>query len=239
MRALHCDGFRRPSRQRVVPPFPLTVDGVRVRCGKNDTESESALKLGIFGGTFNPIHLGHLLIAQDARERFGLSRVLFIPSATPPHKQVDYLANGCHRLAMVRLAIRGNPHFAASDAELRRKGISYTIDTARELQKRYPRARLYLLIGSDSLNDLHKWWKVDELTRLCEVIAVLRPGEKKFSVKRNQLPRLRLHKLQAHPFDISSSEIRQRLRRKQSIRYLVPDPVRRYIEQHKLYGRAN
>jgi len=195
------------------------------------------LKLGIFGGTFNPIHLGHLLIAQDALETFGLSRVLFLPSARPPHKTPGYLADANHRLAMVRLAIRDNSGFFASDMEIRRGGKSYTIDTVRALQHQYPRTGLYLVIGSDSLNDLHNWREATQLIRLCKIIAVQRPGEKEFRFNRKRLRGFQPLKLSAHPFEISSSEIRERFRRKKSNRYLLPEAVARYVAKHKLYRR--
>ncbi len=196
------------------------------------------MKLGIFGGTFNPIHLGHLLIAQDALEAFGLSKVLFIPAATPPHKRGEYLAPDRHRLAMVKLATRDNPRFAVSDIELRRGGVSYTVDTMRTLRKLHPRAELFLLIGSDSLNEFHTWRSAAELARLCRVIAVLRPGEKRFRFENRRLPGLRPLTLQAHPFAVSSTEIRERVRKGQSVRYLVPVAVQSYIEKHGLYRKV-
>ena len=202
-----------------------------------ETESARALKLGIFGGTFNPIHLGHLLIAQDALEEFGLSKVLFIPAATPPHKRAPDLAPDRHRLAMVKLATRENPKFAVSDIELRRGGLSYTIDTVRALRKRHSRAELHLLIGSDSLNEFHHWREARELAGLCRVIAVLRPGEKRFRFAKRRLPGLRPLTLAAHPFAVSSTEIRERVRKVKSVRYLVPDAVGRYIAKHNLYRR--
>jgi nicotinate-nucleotide adenylyltransferase len=202
-----------------------------------ETESARALKLGIFGGTFNPIHLGHLLIAQDAVEAFGLSKVLFVPAATPPHKRVESLATDRHRLAMVKLATRDNPSFEVSDIELCRGGVSYTIDTVWTLRKLHPRAELFLLIGSDSLNEFHTWHSATELARLCRVVAVLRPGEKRFQFAKRKLPGLRPLKLQAHPFDVSSTEVRERVRKKASVRYLVPEAVQRYIAKHGLYQR--
>jgi nicotinate-nucleotide adenylyltransferase len=193
------------------------------------------LKLGIFGGTFNPIHAGHLLIAQDALEAFGLSKVLFIPAAIPPHKRVRDLPDGRHRLAMVRLAIRGNPAFACNDLELRRGGLSYTIETVNALRQRHPRAQWFLIVGSDSLREFHQWRNAADLARLCRLIAVRRPGEKGFRFARAALPGLRPLMLQAHPFAVSSTEIRQRIRDGRPVRYLVPDAVRRYIVAHRLY----
>ena len=201
----------------------------------NETESKRALKLGIFGGTFNPIHAGHLLIAQDALEAFDLDKVLFIPSANPPHKEAPDLAAARHRLAMVRLAICGNRRFDCSDIEIKRGGLSYTIDTIGALQKKLPRAKLYLLIGSDSLNEFHKWREANKLAGLCRVVAVLRPGERKFQFNRKRLPGLRPLTLRAHPFAVSSTEIRDRVRTRRSICYLVPEAVAKYIARHSLY----
>lgn len=201
----------------------------------HETESKRALKLGIFGGTFNPIHSGHLLIAQDALEAFDLDKILFIPSANPPHKEAPDLAAARHRLAMVRLAIRGNPCFDCSDIEIKRGGLSFTIDTVRALQKKQPRAKLYLLIGSDSLNEFHRWKEAGQLARQCRVVAMLRPGQKGFQFNRRRLPGLRPLTLRAHPFAVSSTEIRERVRAGRSIRYLTSEVVANYITRHNLY----
>ena len=131
-------------------------------------------RVGILGGTFNPIHLGHLLIAQDAMEQLGLDRVKFIPSATPPHKTVDKLASERDRLRMITLAIRGNGCFEVDDIEIRRGGKSYSVDTLTELRRREPRAAFYFIIGSDSLRELHLWREVQLLgdaLHICHVTA--------------------------------------------------------------------
>jgi nicotinate-nucleotide adenylyltransferase len=202
----------------------------------HETETDRTLKLGIFGGTFNPIHLGHLLIAQDACEAFGLSRLLFIPSATPPHKAAPDLADARHRLAMVKLAVRDNPRFACSGMEIERGGVSYTIQTVRTLLQDHPKAKLYLLIGSDSLREFHQWKESRQLTRLCRIIAVHRPGENRFDFNRARLPGFRPFTLRGHPFDVASSDIRERLRSGKSVRYLVPEAVAKYIAKHRLYA---
>jgi nicotinate-nucleotide adenylyltransferase len=190
------------------------------------------MRLGIFGGTFNPIHLGHLLIAEDAASAFKLDRVVFIPSATPPHKRPRVLAAATDRLRMVKLAIQGNPRFACSDMEVRRGGASYSVETLRQLRGVMPRAQFYFIIGSDSLHELHKWKEAAALPGLCEFICVTRPGER---VARTRLRKARVHRLTGHPADISSSDIRQRLARGGSVRYLVPEAVRRFLERHRLY----
>lgn len=189
------------------------------------------MKLGIFGGTFNPIHMGHLLIAEAAAEALELDRIIFIPCATPPHKHPRMLAEARHRLRMVKLAIQGNPRFGCSDIEVRRGGPSYSVETLRQLRHAMPRGKFYFLIGADSLRELHKWREAAELARLCEFICVARPGEQ----ARAKLRGLRVHKLPGHPADISSSDIRERLARGASIRYLVPEIVQRYIHKTGLY----
>lgn len=190
----------------------------------------SRTRIGILGGTFNPIHIGHLLIAQDAQEQAGLDRVLFIPCATPPHKLANRLAPVRHRLAMARRAIRGDRRFAVDDLEVRRGGPSYSVDTLLALKRRQPQAEFSFIIGSDSLPDLHSWRNIDRLATLCRFIAVGRPGCK--------LPRANPYRaviVRGHACDVSSTDIRARLNRRQSIRYLVPDAVFRYIQAYKLY----
>lgn len=190
------------------------------------------MKLGIFGGTFNPIHLGHLLIAEDAAEAFQLDRVVFIPSAAPPHKRPRVLAPAADRLRMVKLAIQGNSRFTCSDIEVRRAGPSYSVETLRHLRSAMPQARFFFIIGADSLRELHRWKEAAELVKLCEFICLARPGQR---VARARLRGARIHKLTGHPADVSSTDIRRRAARGDTIRYLVPDAVRRYIERHRLY----
>jgi nicotinate-nucleotide adenylyltransferase len=189
-------------------------------------------RIGILGGTFNPIHLGHLLIAQDAVEAARLDRVLFIPTATPPHKKLEGGVSAAHRLKMVRLAIAGDDRFAADDLEIRRGGKSYSVDTLTELKRRYPRADFYFIVGADSLSELQLWRDARRLVKLCRFIAVRRPG---FHGRPARLPGLRYQWLEAHPCGVASREIRARTGRGQSIRYLVPEAVARYIQKQKLY----
>src|ERR1700722_15179462 len=133
-------------------------------------------RVGILKGTFSPIHLGHLLIAQDAMAQLGRGRVKFIPSATPPPKAVDKLASERDRLWMIALAIRGNAGFEVDDIEIRRGGKSYSVDTLTELRRREPRANFYFIIGSDSLRELHLWREAQLLVTLCTFVTVPRPG---------------------------------------------------------------
>ncbi|MGD1017777.1 MAG: nicotinate-nucleotide adenylyltransferase [Verrucomicrobiia bacterium] len=197
-------------------------------------------RIGILGGTFNPIHLGHLLIAQDAMEQMALDRVKFIPSATPPHKTAEVLAGERDRLQMIRLAIRGNDRFELDDIEIRRGGKSYSVDTLMELRRRNPKADFYFIIGADSLGELHLWREAQRLVRLCTFVTVPRPGFEAKPVVDRRLDaasrkRLRQHVLRGHPCGIASREIRSRVASGRSIRYLVPDAVTEYIRRHGLY----
>jgi len=197
-------------------------------------------RIGILGGTFNPIHLGHLLIAQDAMEQVGLDRVRFIPSAAPPHKTVDKLVSERDRLRMITLAIRNNPHFEVDDIEIERGGKSYSVDTLTELRRREPRADFYFIIGGDSLRELHLWREAQRLVTLCTFVTVPRPGFDPKPVIDRRLDaatrrRLRQHVLRGHACDIASSEIRARVASGRSIRYLVPDAVHAYIRRRRLY----
>jgi len=200
-------------------------------------------KLGILGGSFNPIHLGHLVLAETAREALGLDRVIFIPAKLPPHKRAAALADGADRLAMVRLAIAGNPALAVSDIELRRPGISYSVATVRALRKKLGAgAPIYFLIGMDTVAELAAWREVARLARLCKFIPLSRPGHSSpnaAALERafGRLPaRAILKRALAMPLiGISSSEIRRRVADGRTIRYLVPDAVAAYIRRKRLY----
>ena len=186
-----------------------------------------AVRIGIFGGTFNPIHLGHLLLAETARETLKLDRVLFIPTRQPPHKRIRDLLAGPKRLALVQAAIQNHPAFVVSDIELQRTGPSYSIDTVRLLRQQLPTAKLFLLVGEDMLGV--RWLAWDELKRLCTIVAARRPGAAPSRRQRGMMW------LPMPQMEISSSDIRARLKAGRSIRYLVPPAVERHIRQHRLY----
>jgi len=189
--------------------------------------ASAAMKFGILGGTFNPIHWGHLLLAETARDQLGLDRVLFIPVHQPPHKNAKGLLPGAVRLELVQVAIRDHPAFVASDIELQRESVSYTLDTVKVLREQLPMAKLFLLIGQDMLAVQWKGWQ--EITQLCTVVMAARPGGKTRrragSVKSLEMPQV----------EISSSDVRARVAAGRSIRYLVPVAVERYIRDHQLY----
>lgn len=191
-----------------------------------------SLRLGIFGGTFDPIHLGHLILAELARYLLRLDRVLFVPARIPPHKG-STPTDAEHRIRMTRLATEGNAHFAVSDIELGREGPSYTVDTLRALRELEPDTEHYLLMGADSARDLESWKDHDVLLEDSTVVVLGRPG-----VEAVDLPPevgRRTTVLSTPRFDISSSQIRGLVREGGPIRYLVTDPVESYIRSEGLY----
>lgn len=193
-------------------------------------------RIGIFGGTFDPPHIGHLIIAERARVQLQLDRVFFVPAYFRPHKRRRASATPFDRLKMVHLAVRGNAGFAVSDVELKRRGISYTIDTVQDMRRNYPGAEIFLILGSDNLIEFHTWKSYRKLLELTKLIVYPR-GEHRMQ-RPSQLRKARMYLLRGMLFDISSSAIRQLVRTKSSIRYLVPAEVERYIVSRKLYRRT-
>lgn len=206
----------------------------------------AARRIGIMGGSFDPVHMGHVVIAQDAVERLELSEIVFIPAAIPPHKQHLQQVDAGHRMNMLRLAVESDSRFSVSDIELQRGGVSYTIDTVRALKAEQPGEEWVLVVGSDTLVDLHNWYKIDELLDLCDVATFLRPGESdlgevadKMLLSDARKEILLRNVVETHLVGISSSEIRMRMAEGSSIRYLVPPEVEMYIYEHGLYqGRG-
>jgi nicotinate-nucleotide adenylyltransferase len=194
------------------------------------------------GGTFDPVHLGHLVIAEVSRVEFGLERILWVPAGDPPHKREDPVTPQEHRYAMVLLATAPNPHFEVSRLELERGGLSYSYDTVQYFRQLYPDAELYFITGADAILEILTWHRHEELVRACRFIAVTRPG---YDLARlssvlpaEYLPRI--SPLTAPGVDVSSTQIRSRVRAGEPIRYLVPDSVEAYILKTRLYraGRA-
>jgi len=197
------------------------------------------MRVGVFGGTFDPIHYGHLIAAEEARWRLGLAEVLFAPAAQPPHKPGQPISAAEQRVAMVELAIAGNPHFRLSRVDLDRPGPHYTVDTIPWLQSELgPAAELYLIIGLDSLVKLHTWREPARLIRLCRLAVVSRPGQQlDLGELEATMPGIgeRLHLLETPEIGISAEDLRRRVREGQSIKYQVPEAVEGYIYAHGLY----
>ncbi|MBC8548645.1 MAG: nicotinate-nucleotide adenylyltransferase [Candidatus Brocadiales bacterium] len=201
-------------------------------------------KIGILGGTFNPIHMGHLILADEVCKIHHLSKILFIPAYIPPHKYVDDLADPHHRFQMIKAAISGISKFEVSDLEIIREGKSYTIDTIQEILSHYGEDdEIFLIMGADSLNELELWKNIKRLSQLCHFVIVNRPGFKAEASPRlveiigsdNILDIERL-KLDISPVDISSTNIRKRVNDGVQINGLVPECVEAYIKEHGLYS---
>lgn len=196
-------------------------------------------KYGIFGGSFNPIHYGHLMICEYIKEEMGLDKVIFIPTGNPPHKDLGVSAED--RYEMVRLAISPNPDFEISDIETTRANLSYTVDTIRELKKIYKEEKLYFLIGLDSLFQLKTWKKIDDLSQEIEFVVALRPGYIDKEEINNEIDFLRdnfgtkINLIKTPLYEISSTDLRDRIHEGKSLRYLIPKKVLDYIEESGFY----
>jgi nicotinate-nucleotide adenylyltransferase len=199
-------------------------------------------QIGLFGGTFDPPHLGHLILASEAYSQLGLDRLLWILTPDPPHKQEQLISPVEHRLAMVKLAIVDNPIFELSRVELDRPGPHYTLDTVEAISEKYPDADITPIIGGDSLRDLPKWHKSKELLYACHWVGVMRrPGEEPdLRDLEDKLPGIssKVHYVDAPLLEIASREIRNRAATGKPFRYYLPLPVFEYIEEHELYKKA-
>lgn len=212
------------------------------------------MRFGIFGGTFNPIHIGHLRAAEEVRYKAGLDKIIFMPSGIPPLKSEE-LVEAPHRYRMVRIATSSNPHFLVSDLEVRDREISYTINTIEKLKSLYPDDELFFILGTDAFLDMPNWYRPHLLIEMVDFILVTRPGYdfseiierspfivsvdlKKpdegitnLTLKSNR----KVFVFRVTDINISSTEIRRLLSEKKSIKYLLPEPVEEYIYRHNLY----
>ncbi|MCS3628351.1 nicotinate-nucleotide adenylyltransferase [Salinibacter ruber] len=191
------------------------------------------MTVGLFGGSFNPPHVAHLVVAEVVRDQFGLDEVWWIPNATPPHKPNDELAAVQHRLAMTERTVEGNPAFRVCGVEVERDGVSYTVETLRVLQDQDPDTDFALILGSDSLDHFADWHRPDEIAERVPFIVYKRPG----AIESVADPRFvnDVRYAAAPVMEISGTEVRARRRAGRSIRYLVPEAVRAYIDTHDLY----
>ncbi|MEW6455955.1 MAG: nicotinate-nucleotide adenylyltransferase [Acidobacteriota bacterium] len=216
-------------------------------------------RTGIFSGTFDPIHLGHLRAAEVSRKCFSLDRIIFIPSYLPPHKETEKISPPLDRFIMVSLAIHSNAHFIPSSLEIERGGISYTIDTLNKLQENFPEDRFYFLIGDDAFSLIETWKDYKTVIKSCSFLILSRPGyeknnilrilnkekgleikffqeNEKFESKNEIYPAIYIFTMDS--LNISSTEIREKVRKKLSIKYLVPDEVESYIIKNNLYSEV-
>lgn len=191
-------------------------------------------QIGIFGGSFNPPHLAHLIVAEILREQFALDRILWIPNRQSPFKEKQELAPAEDRLEMTRLIVRDNDAFVTSDIEISRSGVSYTIDTIRDLQKENADARYHIIIGSDSLAEFGGWREPEEIVRRARLIVYPRPGFENADTPKAFEDRIRF--ADAPLLEISSTAIRRRRRENRSIRYMVPEVIHEYIFDRGLYA---
>ena len=190
------------------------------------------MKIGILGGTFNPIHIGHLILAEEIRERLSLDKLIFVPTFLPPHKDNSDVAGAPHRLKMIKLAIAKNKYFSVWDVEIKRGGPSYTIDTIREFNKKYPGDEIYFITGSDLLKYLDEWKDLVEIIKMVKFIVATRP-----SYPLERIPP-HISTMAIRAVDISGFQIRKCVKENKSFRYLVPDEVHNYIKKRKLYGHS-
>ncbi len=203
-------------------------------------QTATQLRVGILGGTFDPIHIGHLIIAEEVWARLGLDTVLFVPARMSPMKIENQTADAEHRLAMVQIGITGNPHFAVSLLELEREGPSYTVDTLRQLRAVYGEDTvLHFIMGADSLHSLPAWYRPQEIIQLARIVAVSRPEVVlELSALESALPGISqaTDVLSSLRLGISSTDIRARVRQGLPVRYQLPDGVEAYIRAHGLYA---
>ena len=188
---------------------------------------------GILGGTFDPVHLGHLVVAQDVLESLGLEYVFFLPTAQNPLKDVAPVASDGERMAMLELALEPIENVGLLDLELRAGGVSYTFDSVGELQKCFPEMKITWIVGADQVSDLPRWYRIEQLAEMIDFAYLKRPG---YQISIPAIPNLRLHRVDGHCMEISSSEIRKRIRWGRPAGLFLPEKVFSYIELNQLYS---
>lgn len=197
-------------------------------------------KIGIMGGTFNPVHTGHLILAETAREEFGLDEILFVPNYVSYFKRNESVLEGTERMKLLALAIEGNPYFSVSAIEMERRGYTYTYETLQELKQKNPEHVYYFILGADSLFDMEQWKCPELIFKNAMILAAVRTGYTKEELE-HQIVYLQhkyhgnIYQVSIPEIEISSTDIRNRIREGKSVRYRLPEAVRNYIEQHQLY----
>lgn len=197
---------------------------------------ENIMKIGILGGTFNPVHFGHLLLAEGVRDNLSLDRVIFIPVNIPPHKDKADIIDSRERFKMLELAVSDNSYFSVWDIEIERKGISYSIDTLKVLKEKFRDGdELFFIVGSDEVKHLDAWKDISEIKKMVKFIVAVRPG---YEMQHSSSLPLEIIRTSIKALDISGYEIRRRIREDKSIRYLLPDKVREFILEKRLYKKV-
>lgn len=198
------------------------------------------MRLGIFGGTFDPVHFGHLLLAETCRQELDLTEVRLVPAGQPPHKSGSQITDGHLRADMLQLAISGYPEYSVDRREIRRAGASYTVDTLTEYRTEFPQARLYFLLGADSLRDIPGWREPERISELATIVAVNRPGvpvPTPLQVREWVGDGLadRIQTLTMPGTDLSATDLRQRVRDGKGLRFITPRAVEVFIQEHRIY----
>ena len=198
------------------------------------------MRTGIMGGTFNPVHNAHLLIAELAREEFKLDRIIFMTGGNPPHKEGAISPQ--HRFNMTHISIEGNEHFIDDDFEINRSEKSYTVNTLEYLKEKYPDDELFFIIGEDSLEDLPKWYEPEKILEMCSLLVFPRKSHETLLGTLNEMQAKygdKIFPISAPIIEMSSTDIRNRIGDSKTVKYMVPDKVLDYIKQHNLYGEQN
>lgn len=221
-----------PTQTRSIKDLEGILSRLAFRQMASELTGDTRHRIGILGGTFNPPHLGHLLMAEQVGHQLELDEVWFMPTAKPPHAPGKTTIASQHRLQMLHLAIQGNPLFKIQPYEINRGGTNYTVDTMYHFTQEYPESDFYFIIGGDSANDLHQWHKIEELANLVQFVGVRRPNQ---AIYQGPYP---IIWVDSPLVDLSSTEIRLRVYLDQSIRYQVVPEVADYIYAHQLYERA-
>lgn len=190
------------------------------------------MRLGVFGGAFDPVHTGHLVLASECRQQLALDAVWLVPSGSPPHKDPGGLADAGTRVEMLELATAGDPGLVVSRIEIDREGVSYTVDTLETIAASDPGCELFLLLGADSVADLANWYQPERICELARVVAVNRGG----TTSKTAVTGCRVEEVTMPAIDVSSRDIRHRIRQGRSIRHLVPRAVEAYLDEHALYN---